>query len=79
MSHPLQALALHLAQQAGELDLGTLAQALGQNPAHPSASAYRAVARDTLHRLTAAGMLRRHGTRPAYWWTPAPTGGRARD
>lgn len=65
-----EALALHLASRAGELDTATLAEALGQDPAHPSAAAFRTVARETLRRLERAGLLIRRGRAPAFFWSP---------
>lgn len=68
-AQPMHFLALELAARAGELDAGTLAGALGQDPAAPTASAFRTVARETLDRMTAAGLLTRRGRAPAFFWT----------
>ena len=70
-AHPLQGIALHLAADGREIDAGMVAQALGQNPTKPTASAYRTTAADLLDRMTRAGLLRRHGKHPRCWWTAA--------
>lgn len=69
--HPLQAIALQLAMPGREIDAAEVAQAIGQNPASPAASAYRRTAEDLLHRLTKAGLLRKHGKAPRHYWTAA--------